>query len=391
MVMLTQVKTADPSTHVLAVSFMKVGKLYYFHFFNFPDLEIGDQVIVQTRSLGLQMGKVKAFRPRSDIQPEEEIQSIFRPATPADLLLSQQWQEREMEALIECREKAKQQGDFKDLKFVVAEYNFDGSVLTYLYTCEDKDKVNTTRLRWALQRRFRTRVEFRQIGPRDVARLQEGFGACGIPRCCSTFLTEFSMISVNMAKAQGISLNPAEITGMCGRLRCCLIYEYEQYVEARKQLPRIRKRVGISQGVGRVIEVHPLEDAVTVMVDEGFYKVKREELIPADEWDALRAAAASPCSKNESGGCDCGARRPRRGERETLAELGVASDLPSTKAPARPPRGAPKTADRAEKKAETSASGEQEQKGEHYRRNRRDRRRRRGGGGNKPTPNKDGA
>ena len=111
----------------------------------------------------------------------------------------------------------------------------------------------------------------RQIGPRDVAKLLGGFGACGELRCCSTFLTDFSPISIKMAKAQGISLNPSEITGMCGRLRCCLVYEYEQYVQARQQLPKKNKRIGTPEGEGRVIDVLPLQDAVLVAVGDGLH------------------------------------------------------------------------------------------------------------------------
>ncbi len=101
-------------------------------------------------------------------------------------------------------------------------------------------------------------IDFRRIGPRDVAKIIGGMGACGIEmRCCSTFLTEFSPISIRMAKAQGVSLDPSEITGMCGRLRCCLIYEYEQYVEARKHLPKRNKRVVTPEGEGKVIDSLP--------------------------------------------------------------------------------------------------------------------------------------
>lgn len=301
--------TVDPKDYVLTASFTKVGKRYNFEFSHYPDLMIGDRVIVQSHSLGEQMGEIKGFVPRSELR--EEVYQILRPATPADLLSQQQWQEKELSTLIECREKAKQIGGYSEAKFVAAEYNYNGSLLMVMFTTEEDVRVNTHRLRSALQKHFHMRVELRQIGAREVAKIQAGFGACGIPRCCSTFLTEFSSISINMAKAQGISLNPSEITGMCGRLRCCLIYEYEQYVEARKQLPKIRKRVGTPHGEGKVIEVHPMLDSVTVLVDETRHIVTREELIPLSEYEALKEAAASPCSKNEGGGCDCGAKRPK--------------------------------------------------------------------------------
>jgi cell fate regulator YaaT (PSP1 superfamily) len=314
--------TVNPQDYVLRVSFMKVGKQYYFNFDNHPDLTVGDRVIVTTRKLGEQMGEIKGFTPRDEADDINYIHHIDRPATPADLLSEQQWRDRELPALIECREKAADLGGYDEIKFVAAEYNYNGTILTFMFTTvDDQDsRINTNRLRNALQKQFDARVEVRQVGAREVAKLQGGFGACGIPRCCSTFLTEFSSISINMAKAQGITLNPSEITGMCGRLRCCLKYEYEQYVEARKQLPRVRKRIGTPHGEGRVIDVHPIQDAVTVQIDDQRFFVKREELIPLSEYEALKKAAASPCGKNESGGCDCGSHRPKESAEEIIEQ-----------------------------------------------------------------------
>ena len=292
---------------VAGVRFFEVGKVYHFSFAHIPDLAVGDHVVVET-TRGVQLGQVMNLvspDPGSDLR---DYKPVLRRATPTDLMSQRLWKAREVEALIVCREKAAEMGDLQDAKFVAAQYNFDGSLLTFLYSAEDK--INTNRLRGALQRSFRARIEMRQIGPRDVAKLIGGMGACGIPRCCSTFLTDFSPISIKMAKAQGISLNPTEITGMCGRLRCCLIYEYEQYVEARKQLPKRNKRVGTPHGEGKVIDVHPLRDAVTVLVEETQHVVNREDIVPLDELAALQAKADAGCAKAENGGCDCGARQP---------------------------------------------------------------------------------
>jgi len=135
-----------------------------------------------------------------------------------------------------------------------------------------------------------------------------GFGACGAPRCCSTFLTEFSPISIRMAKAQGVSLSPQEITGMCGRLRCCLVFEYDQYVEAKKTLPRVGKVIGTPYGEGKVRDVRVLRDSVVVVINGEWKEVFRHEFEPLDELNALKAKAAAGCSKHEGGGCDCGAK-----------------------------------------------------------------------------------
>jgi cell fate regulator YaaT (PSP1 superfamily) len=112
-----------------------------------------------------------------------------------------------------------------------------------------------------------------------------------------------------MAKEQGISLSPQEITGMCGRLRCCLVYEYEQYVEAKKQLPRYGKRIGTPYGEGKVIDVRALRDSVVVDVEGERHEVFRHEFEPMDELEALEKKAAAGCSKHEGGGCDCGAKK----------------------------------------------------------------------------------
>ncbi|MBL8119607.1 MAG: stage 0 sporulation protein [Anaerolineae bacterium] len=298
---------------VAGVRFHRVGKLYNFDYSAYAELKINDYVIVET-ARGRQMGQVVSFTVAED--PDREYKPILRPATPRDLALKQHWEMQEADALEQCKAKARQLGGFGDCKFVAAHYNFDGTMLTFLFSAEDK--INTSRLASELGRIFTaSEVEVRQIGPRDVAKLLGGFGACGQERCCSTFLTDFSPISIKMAKMQGISLNPSEITGMCGRLRCCLVYEYEQYVEARKHLPKRNKRIGTPHGEGKVIDVHPLQDAVTVIVEDTRYFLKREELIPLDEWEALQKKASEPCTKHGDGPCECGAKPGKKQSSDT--------------------------------------------------------------------------
>jgi cell fate regulator YaaT (PSP1 superfamily) len=291
---------------VAGVRFQKVGKLYHFDYSAYPTVVSGDFVIVET-ARGRQMGQIVSFALAEEAL--RDYKPIMRPATPRDLVLKQHWESQQDEALEKCVEKASQIGGFHEVKFVAAQYNYDGSMLTFLFTAEDK--INTGKLANELGRIFPAQIEMRQIGPRDVAKLLGGYGACGESRCCSTFLTDFSPISIKMAKAQGISLNPSEITGMCGRLRCCLVYEYEQYVEARRHLPKRNKRIGTPFGEGKVLDVHPLQDAVTVYVtaDESRHLILRDDLIPLDEWEALQKKAKEPCSKhNEDEPCDCGAK-----------------------------------------------------------------------------------
>lgn len=315
-------RTFDPAHHIAGVRFEKLGKLYHFDYQDYPQIQVGDFVLVDTVR-GQQLGEVVGFLERDD--NIRDYKPIDRIATPRDLLIRQQWQQKEVEALINCREAAANIGRYSNVKFIKAEYTFDGKTCAILYSTEDE--VNLNPLRKSLRGRVTGNVEFRQIGPRDVARILGGQGACGGPRCCSTFLTDFSPISIKMAKMQGIPLNPTEITGMCGRLRCCLLYEYEQYVEARKQLPRKGKRIGTPHGEGRVLEVYPLRDAVTVDVEGQRHLVEREQLIPLEEFRQLKEKAEAGCTKNEGGGCDCGARRPKSANQDLKAALDMAHGM----------------------------------------------------------------
>lgn len=291
---------------VAGVRFNKVGKLYHFEFGAFPELTVGDHVIVET-ARGRRMGQVMAFM-AVNADDAREYKPIMRMATPRDLVLKQQWAAKEPEALTVCQEKADALGGYRHVKFVIAQYNYDGSVLTFMYSAEDR--VEISRLHHELARHFPAAIEMRQVGPRDVAKLIGGGGACGKEtRCCSSFLTDFSPISIKMAKVQGVSLNPSEITGMCGRLRCCLVYEYEQYLEARKTLPKRNKAVGTPFGEGRVIDIHPLQDAVSVYIpDVGVKLVERVDIVPLEEMRALAKKSAAPCDKHGDGPCECGAK-----------------------------------------------------------------------------------
>ncbi|MCK6577223.1 MAG: stage 0 sporulation protein [Anaerolineae bacterium] len=296
-------QTIERQHTVAGIRFHRVGKVYHFEYSEFPELQIGDYVIVET-ARGRQMGEVISFNVVE--QPDQEYKPIMRVATPRDLVLRHHWELQQDEAMRILQAKVSELSGLDGVKFISAIYNYDGSTLTFLYTAEDK--INLNRLHNDLRKAFNTQVEMRQIGPRDVAKLLGGFGACGELRCCSTFLTDFSPISIKMAKMQGISLNPSEITGMCGRLRCCLVYEYETYIEARQKLPKKNKRVGTPQGEGRVIDVMPLQDAVLVLVEEGMIVVRREELVPLDELEALAKKAKAPCDKHGDGPCECGAK-----------------------------------------------------------------------------------
>jgi cell fate regulator YaaT (PSP1 superfamily) len=293
--------------HTIAgIRFSKVGKIYHFDASKISDLCKGEYVVVET-SRGWQIGNVAEVFHNLTQPPEGGWKPVDRRATPRDLLMRQMWQNREADVLVSCRSRAAELG-IKGAKFISAEYSFDGTRLAIFYNTEGEEKIDLKSLRSDMQRmNSPAQVEIRQIGPRDVAKLLGGMGACGLEtRCCSRFLMEFSSISIRMAKEQGISLTPSEITGMCGRLRCCLIFEYEQYVAARKQLPKRNKRVITPQGEGKVVDVNPLQDIVIVELPEvGLREFSKDEIKPWEEYEALRQKAENPCENNGNGACNC--------------------------------------------------------------------------------------
>jgi cell fate regulator YaaT (PSP1 superfamily) len=295
---------------VVGIRFQKVGKLYHFDATDVNDLMVGDFVVVNT-SRGLQLGQVMGIIESPPKPPRGTWKKIERKASPKDLLIRQNLESIELEVTISVREQAAKH-NFEGLKIVASEISFDSTNLAVLYNTEDQEDVNLSKLISFVSKEYPDyKIDFRRIGPRDVAKIIGGMGACGMGmRCCSMFLTEFSPISIRMAKAQGISLDPSEITGMCGRLRCCLIYEYEQYVEARKMLPKRGKRVNTPLGEGKVVDSIPLKDAVLVRLaneDKKTMEFLLEEIQPWEEYEALKKKAEQPCEKNDNGGCNCGA------------------------------------------------------------------------------------
>lgn len=282
---------ARPS--IIGVRFQKIGKMYHFNTAGLA-VSAGDYVVVET-SRGRQLGQVIQFIELMDPAQASTVKPILRVASAQDMVLRQVWQHREAEAIVTCREKAAEIG-VTDVKFVAAEFSFDGTRLTILYAHEADERLEFKNLRRSMSRAYpQTQIEFHLIGPRDVAKILGGMGACGIDsRCCAMFITEFSPISIKMAKEQGVSLTPTEITGMCGRLRCCLVYEYEQYVEARKQLPKRGKIIGTPKGEGKVVDLLPLKEAVIVELNVGGRaEFMKDELIPLEALEVMTQKAES--------------------------------------------------------------------------------------------------
>lgn len=358
--------------NIYGIRFSKIGKIYHFDAAHLPELKVGEHVIVET-TRGRQIGEVIQQIADPSPPPDGNWKPIERRASAADLLLRQNWAQKQTAAMIECRARA---AELKlAVKIVSAEYSFDGSRLTFMFATENDEKdekVDLKSLRKDMQKMFsETQVEMRQIGPRDVAKMLGGMGACGLEtRCCSKFLTEFSPISIKMAKEQGISLTPSEITGMCGRLRCCLIYEYEQYVAARKELPKRNKRVISPEGEGKVIDVYPMRNAVMVELpaknpqERPLWKEFHRDLLePWDELEALRRKSAAPCDRHEGGGCDCGKASYSKQGTDPEAENPAVVE-PPTPAATEPPAAQPR------KERENRPSGRQENRGPRQQNNR---------------------
>lgn len=252
----------------IGVQFNDIGKVFTFSANPELELQTGMTVLVNTVR-GRQLGKVVRLGLE---KPEDlgEVQPVERIATEEDLAYKESLIEREVEALRSLR-KFLRESNYEGVKGINAEYAFDGNRLILYLNYDNESGFDIKQFLREISRVYpNTRVDVRQVGPRDMAKAMSGLGACGIEkRCCSRFLKEFSSISIKMAKSQDISLTPAEITGICGRLRCCLIYEYDTYEEARKLLPKRKKVVATPLGEGKVVQVLPLAQAVVVDLPEG--------------------------------------------------------------------------------------------------------------------------
>ncbi len=253
----------EPLTEVVGVRFKDEGKVYYFA----PGAQQfakGDAVIVET-ARGPEYGTVwVANRQVRDSEIIKPLKEVMRRATAEDKKHNQENKAREAEAFRICGEKIAHHG--LDMKLVEAQYTFDNSKLLFYFT--SAGRVDFRELVKDLASVFRTRIELRQIGIRDEAKLMGGLGACGRPLCCATFLSDFGQVSIKMAKEQNLSLNSSKISGVCGRLMCCLRYEHEAYVEEIKLTPPVDSVVKTPDGVGTVVETMPLRGLLKVKLKD---------------------------------------------------------------------------------------------------------------------------
>jgi cell fate regulator YaaT (PSP1 superfamily) len=248
---------------IVGVRFHQTGAIYDFDCGHFV-LKCGDQVIVKTEQ-GLGLGQVVRGPVKLEqVEEGKEYKKIFRLANEADLEQFKKVQEREKEAFQFCLERIKERK--LPMKLVRVECFFDGSKIIFYFTADGR--IDFRELVKDLVHRFHTRIEMRQIGVRNEAKLLGGLGPCGRELCCASFLPDFAAVSVKMAKEQNLPLNPTKISGICGRLMCCLTYEYETYQELKKDFPKVGKTISSPLGPVKVLRQNIMDGTIVVETED---------------------------------------------------------------------------------------------------------------------------
>ena len=256
---------------VIGVRFKKAGKIYYFSPADF-NIKRGQYVIVET-ARGIEFGEcVIGIKEISEEEIVSPLKSVIRIADEKDIQKHRDNKAKEIEALDICLKKIREHN--LDMKLIDVEYTFDNNKVIFYFTADGR--VDFRELVKDLATIFKTRIELRQIGVRDEAKMVGGLGPCGRPLCCSTFLGDFASVSIKMAKEQNLSLNPTKISGICGRLMCCLNYEQSTYEEIRKRLPKVGSTVKTEYGNGLVISNSIVKEIVKVKLKKGDEEVVEE-------------------------------------------------------------------------------------------------------------------
>jgi cell fate regulator YaaT (PSP1 superfamily) len=248
--------------NIVGIRFQRAGKVYYFDPSGI-DLEVDEHIVVETEH-GLKIGRV-VIAPKQVLSNEltKPVKPVLRKASPQDFQQQDKGREKEKKALSKCKELS---GKYDlPLKLLNAESNLDANHITIFFSAEGK--VDFRQMVRELANSLKARVELRQVGSRDEAKLIGGFGRCGYPLCCATFLTEFNPLSIKIAKEQNLSLNPAKISGTCGRLLCCLGYEADLYRQMKGKMPPLGQEVSTTLGKASVIGVNPLKETVIVQLE----------------------------------------------------------------------------------------------------------------------------
>ena len=263
---------------VVGVRFRPAGKIYYFNPLNFQ-ISRGSHVIVET-ARGMEFGTVMVGpKEVADSQVIQPLKPVLRIATKEDEKNEAKNKEKERNAYKICQEKIQKHGLM--MKLVDAEYTFDNNKLLFYFTADGR--VDFRELVKDLAAVFKMRIELRQIGVRDEAKMMGGIGSCGRALCCHSWLSDFEPVSIKMAKVQNLSLNPAKISGICGRLMCCLKYENDIYMELRRGMPDTGEKIKTPDGMARVVDTNILENKVRVrLIMEKDKKDGTEEKLTPD-------------------------------------------------------------------------------------------------------------
>lgn len=260
---------------IIGVRFKSVGKIYYFDPKDY-DVKMGDKVIVET-ARGVECGEVALVdREIDETRFTNPVKGIIRLATPNDMKTIEKNRQKEKDAFKICEQKIA--AHKLKMNLIDVECTFDNNKLLFYFTAESR--VDFRELVKDLAAVFRTRIDLRQIGVRDEAKMLGGLGICGQPFCCSRFLGEFQPVSIKMAKEQGLSLNPTKISGTCGRLMCCLKYEQDSYEDLLKHTPKVGAIVKTAEGRGVVEEVNLLTGKLRVKMDknDNVVVVKKDDI-----------------------------------------------------------------------------------------------------------------
>jgi len=273
---------------VVGVRFKKAGKIYYFDPADM-DIQKDTYVVVET-ARGIEFGEcvigIKEINEEDIVAP---LKSVLRIATEEDISKHFKNKDKEKDAFEICLKKIQEHG--LTMKLIDVEYTFDNNKVIFYFTADGR--VDFRELVKDLAAIFKTRIELRQIGVRDEAKMLGGLGPCGRPMCCSTFLGDFASVSIKMAKEQNLSLNPTKISGICGRLMCCLNYEQSTYEDIRKRMPKVGSIVKTSEGTGEVFSNNIVKESVKVKLKKGEeeileeFKIENIELIKGYYEDSI--------------------------------------------------------------------------------------------------------
>lgn len=299
-------------TEVVGIKFKNAGKIYYFSPGNAANLSVGTGVIVET-ARGQEFGYI--CLPPTHVKDEEVVKplkQIIRVATPEDIERKAENDEKRDEAMRLCQEKIDKHG--LEMKLIDVEHTFDNNKIVFFFTADGR--VDFRELVKDLAGVFRMRIELRQVGVRDEAKILGGCGPCGKGLCCATWMADFQPVSIKMAKAQNLSLNPTKISGICGRLMCCLKYENDTYMDLRRGMPDPGEVIETKDGKAKVIDTNLLAGKLRARLFTGEKEEDGTDKLSSDTYVYEKEEIRRICKKHKN--CP---HRDSRDNRDIMAEV----------------------------------------------------------------------